>query len=88
MHGFEKAIAVDVPVDNGNKAVVSIFPSGSCRENILHGHAICCDFCDKWFHGNCVGMNRGQVKEKEREAWTCGCNDEPQKSEGLGEVRR
>ena len=24
-------------------------------------------------------MNRGQVKEKERDAWTCGCNDEPPK---------
>ena len=24
-------------------------------------------------------MNRGQVKEKKRDAWTCGCNDEPPK---------
>ncbi len=28
---------------------------------------ICCDVCEDWFHGNCVGITVGQGKKMERE---------------------
>ena len=32
---------------------------------------ICCDLCDRWFHGSCVGLLR---RPTERSAWFCpGC---------------
>ena len=39
---------------------------------MLHGTVplrfmICCDICEDWFHGNCVGITVAQGKRMERE---------------------
>ena len=28
---------------------------------------ICCDHCEEWFHGDCIGISVGQGKRMERE---------------------
>ena len=33
----------------------------SCPNTIGNGPAICCDSCEKWFHGNCVGLTQLQI---------------------------
>ena len=33
----------------------------SCHNTIGNGPAICCDSCEKWFHGNCVGLTQQQI---------------------------
>ena len=34
---------------------------------------ICCDTCEDWFHGDCVGisMSKGREMEKTGEEWCC-----------------
>jgi len=34
---------------------------------------ICCDSCEDWFHGDCVGisMAKGREMEKTGEEWCC-----------------
>lgn len=34
---------------------------------------ICCDSCEEWFHGDCIGitMAKGREMEKTGEEWCC-----------------
>ena len=34
---------------------------------------ICCDLCEDWFHGECVGISihKGREMEKTGEEWCC-----------------
>ena len=41
-----------------------------CRRN---QRAIPCDECDKWFHANCISMNKAEFEDlcKPSSAWQC-----------------
>ena len=36
-----------------------------CREPHNNRFMICCDKCEDWFHGSCVGVNRAMGRELE-----------------------
>ena len=44
-----------------------------CRQPHSNRFMICCDHCDDWFHGTCVGVSekRGQEIQKSDEDWKC-----------------
>ena len=33
---------------------------------VLHRFMICCDICEEWFHGDCVGISVSQGRRMER----------------------
>jgi hypothetical protein len=47
---------------------------------------ICCDACNRWFHGACVSMSQEDVDAiPEGEAWSCpGCSNARRKAERAG----
>ncbi|XP_061114187.1 death-inducer obliterator 1-like isoform X2 [Conger conger] len=44
-----------------------------CRQRHNNRFMICCDQCEEWFHGDCVGITeaRGRLLEKNGEDYTC-----------------
>ena len=44
-----------------------------CREPHNNRFMICCDKCEDWFHGKCVGITRGMGRELELKGleWIC-----------------
>ena len=44
-----------------------------CREPHNNRFMICCDKCEDWFHGQCVGLTRAMGKELEKKGldWIC-----------------
>ncbi|XP_047145708.1 PHD finger protein 3 isoform X1 [Hydra vulgaris] len=44
-----------------------------CRRPHGNRFMICCDLCEDWFHGECVGIsiNKGREMEKTGEEWCC-----------------
>lgn len=50
-----------------------------CNKPYNNRFMLCCDKCDQWFHGSCVGVTRRQGKNIEREKldWCCpNCSKE------------
>lgn len=45
----------------------------TCRQPHNNRFMICCDQCEDWFHGTCVGVTRSQgaLYEKEQRKWFC-----------------
>ena len=41
-----------------------------------------CDFCDEWFHYNCLNLTRSEAKELTTKEWTCP-NCELKKNSGF-----
>ncbi|XP_068211222.1 death-inducer obliterator 1-like isoform X2 [Palaemon carinicauda] len=44
-----------------------------CQKPHNNRFMICCDRCEDWFHGTCVGISKamGQQMEDERQEWVC-----------------
>ncbi|EFX65710.1 hypothetical protein DAPPUDRAFT_37832, partial [Daphnia pulex] len=44
-----------------------------CREPHNNRFMICCDKCEEWFHGTCVGITRSMGRELELKKleWIC-----------------
>ena len=40
-----------------------------------------CDFCDEWFHYNCLNLTRAEARELTKKEWTCP-NCEAKKKSG------
>ena len=30
-----------------------------------------CDFCDEWYHYNCLNLTKAEAKELTKKEWTC-----------------
>lgn len=47
--------------------------SRSCKCCVLTRFMICCDRCEEWFHGDCVGITeaRGRLMERNGEDYIC-----------------
>ncbi|XP_013399494.1 death-inducer obliterator 1-like, partial [Lingula anatina] len=53
-----------------------------CQKQHDNRFMICCDRCEDWFHGSCVGITkaRGKVMEENEEEWICPvCKDKEKK---------
>ncbi|KAK3924314.1 PHD finger protein 3, partial [Frankliniella fusca] len=43
-----------------------------CKSMKGNGFMVACDSCDKWFHGNCVGVTQNQIDEEYKDCeWFC-----------------
>ncbi|XP_039632509.1 death-inducer obliterator 1-like isoform X2 [Polypterus senegalus] len=55
-----------------------------CRQKHNNRFMICCDRCEEWFHGNCVGITeaRGRLLERNGEDYICpNCTRQTQNSD-------
>ena len=41
-----------------------------CREP-ERPNMIGCDFCDEWYHYNCLNLTKSEAKELTKKEWTC-----------------
>ncbi|XP_051886900.1 death-inducer obliterator 1-like isoform X2 [Pristis pectinata] len=61
-----------------------------CRQPHSNRFMICCDRCEEWFHGDCVGitMARGRLLERNGEDYICpDCSPSPTKGLGTTEMK-
>ena len=48
------------------------YPCGNCKNAVIwKTPGVCCDFCNKWFHKECLGMNTLVYQGLRNISWNC-----------------